>query len=63
MLAQTGTGTPPDGDTYVHELKWDGVRAVTAWDGESVAMRSRNDNEMSATYPELARGARMLEPA
>ena len=61
MLAQTGTGTPPAGDAYLHELKWDGVRAVTAWDGDSVSMRSRNDNEMSATYPELARGAHQLE--
>ncbi|NND04712.1 MAG: DNA ligase [Acidimicrobiia bacterium] len=62
MLAQTGSGTPPVGDTWLHELKWDGVRAVTSWDGAAVAMRSRNDNEMSATYPELARGARLLEP-
>ncbi len=62
MLAQTGTGTPPAGDSWLHELKWDGVRAITAWDGDSIAMRSRNDNEMSATYPELASGARQLEP-
>lgn len=61
MLAQTGTGTPPSGVEWLHELKWDGVRAITAWDGESLAMRSRNDNEMSGTYPELAASARHLD--
>lgn len=60
MLAQTGTGTPPAGDLYLHELKWDGVRAITAWDGESVSMRSRNDKEMAASYPELVAAAEQL---
>lgn len=62
MLAQTGGGLPPDSGEYVHELKWDGVRAITLWSGDSVAMRSRRGNEMSATYPELAAGATDLPP-
>ena len=62
MLAQTGTGTPPTSAGYIHELKWDGVRAVTAWDGDGVSMRSRNDKEMAATYPELVAAAQQLAP-
>ena len=36
---------------WVHEVKWDGVRAVASGDG---AIRSRNGNRIDAGYPELA---------
>lgn len=60
MLALAGKGEPPAGAEFLHELKWDGVRAVTSWDGVNVSMRSRTGKEMSATYPELASAARQL---
>lgn len=57
MLAQAGTGDPPSGPGWLHEIKWDGVRCILAYDGEVVAMRSRTGKQMSATYPELAAAA------
>ena len=36
---------------WVHEVKWDGVRAIVAGDG---SIRSRNGNRIEASYPELA---------
>lgn len=62
MLAQAGTGRPPAGDEWLHEIKWDGVRAVLGWDGETVSMRSRTGKDMAATYPEIAAAAVALEP-
>lgn len=35
---------------WVHEVKWDGVRAVVAGDG---SIRSRNGNRIDGGYPEL----------
>ncbi len=40
-------------------MKWDGVRAVVYVDGGRVHAMTRNDLEVSATYPEL----RELAPA
>lgn len=36
---------------WVHEVKWDGVRAIASGDG---TIRSRNGNRIEASYPELA---------
>lgn len=60
MLAQAGSGSPPLGSEWLHEIKWDGVRAVVAWDGLSGTVRSRAGNEMSAIYPELAQAVPAL---
>jgi len=62
MLAQTGTGEPPSGPGWIHEIKWDGIRAVAAWDGSDVVMRSRTGKEMARTYPEIAGAVRSLAP-
>ena len=35
------------------EMKWDGIRGIGFWDGERLRLRSRNGNDLSATYPEL----------
>jgi len=60
MLAQTGSGDPPEGPEWLHEIKWDGVRCLLSFDGASVTMRSRTGKEMAATYPEIAAAARRL---
>lgn len=39
------------GSDWVHEVKWDGVRAIASGDG---AIRSRNGNRIEDGYPELA---------
>ena len=35
------------------EMKWDGIRGIGLWDGERLRLRSRNGNDLTATYPEL----------
>ncbi|WP_431795503.1 ATP-dependent DNA ligase [Microbacterium enclense] len=35
------------------EMKWDGIRGIGSWDGERLRLRSRNGNDLTATYPEL----------
>jgi bifunctional non-homologous end joining protein LigD len=51
MLATAGD--PPTGE-WAFEWKWDGVRAVVATDGRSVRAQSRNGNDVTSSYPELA---------
>ena len=43
--------TDPD---WVHEVKWDGVRCLLTWDGQRTVLASRNGNDMTGRYPELA---------
>ncbi len=53
MLATLGP--MPDGPEWAYEFKWDGVRAVVSTAGERVRAMSRNDLDITASYPELAR--------
>ncbi len=53
MLASHGTHVPP-GEDWRHEVKWDGVRALTTVAGGVVTMTSRNANRITAAWPELA---------
>lgn len=45
--------TAPDGDDWAYEFKWDGVRAIVFVDGGRVRATTRNDKDLSATFPEL----------
>lgn len=51
MLATPGE--IPTGDGWAFEFKWDGVRAISYLAGSGVRVFSRNDKDVSATYPEL----------
>jgi bifunctional non-homologous end joining protein LigD len=51
MLATLGTLPPDDG--WGFEMKWDGVRAIVRVDRGRITVRSRNDIDMSTSYPEL----------
>src|SRR5271166_1313252 len=42
-----------DGEQWLYEIKWDGYRAIAFLDGGSVRLVSRNQNDLSAAYPEL----------
>jgi bifunctional non-homologous end joining protein LigD len=54
MLATPGElPSGADGASFAYEMKWDGVRAVVYVDGGRVRAMTRNDLEVSATYPEL----------
>lgn len=52
MLA-TLIDRPFDDDDWLYEIKWDGYRAITFLDGKSVRLVSRNQNDLTAAYPEL----------
>jgi bifunctional non-homologous end joining protein LigD len=54
MLATLRRGLPADRDRYGWEFKWDGMRAIAYVSGEQVRLVSRNNKEMTASYPELA---------
>jgi bifunctional non-homologous end joining protein LigD len=56
MLATLGPLPPPPGDDadWAYELKWDGVRAVAYLGAGPYRLLSRNEQDMSGRYPELA---------
>ncbi len=53
MLASKGTYVPP-GEDWVHEVKWDGVRALTDVRDGKLRMYSRNGNDITIAWPELS---------
>lgn len=52
MLCQSGS-LPADDDGWAFEFKWDGVRAIVYVEGGRVRITSRNDLDVSVSYPEL----------
>ena len=54
MLATLRRQLPADDHRYGWEFKWDGVRAIAYVSGKRVRLLSRNDNDMTGSYPELA---------
>jgi bifunctional non-homologous end joining protein LigD len=46
---------------WAFEMKWDGVRAVVYAEGGELTALSRNDNDITRSYPELADVATALE--
>ncbi len=59
MLATAGTA--PAGPGWAYEYKWDGVRAIVHADGQRVQVLSRNDRDVTASYPEIAEVAGLLD--
>jgi bifunctional non-homologous end joining protein LigD len=53
MLAVLST-LPSNQDQYGFEYKWDGVRAITFWDGKALKIHSRNQLDITRRYPELS---------
>ncbi|MDF1602946.1 DNA ligase [Nocardioides sp. YIM 152315] len=53
MLATRGARVPT-GDAWTHEVKWDGVRAITSVRGGTLRMTSRNENAITLAWPDLA---------
>jgi bifunctional non-homologous end joining protein LigD len=44
---------PTDDSKWAYEMKWDGVRALVAVEGGRITITSRNDNDVTVSYPEL----------
>lgn len=53
MLAKLGSGSGIDEDEWAFEMKWDGIRAVAVIDGKDVGLFTRNENDVTAGYPEI----------
>ena len=53
MLA-TRTLRVPTGEEWTHEVKWDGVRALTEVRDGALRMTSRNENAITIAWPEIA---------
>jgi DNA ligase D-like protein (predicted ligase) len=43
----------PEGPGWLHELKFDGYRALAIKTGDRIQLRSRNDNDFGARYPAI----------
>ncbi|HTF20301.1 MAG TPA: non-homologous end-joining DNA ligase [Chryseolinea sp.] len=52
MLSETGD-LPPKANDYVYEIKWDGIRALIAVEDENIVIKTRNQNDVTAQFPEL----------
>lgn len=50
----------PEGDEWIYEVKLDGYRALLLKNGDRVQIRSRNDKDLTHTYPSIATAARRL---
>ena len=53
MLATPSSTLPADEAGWTYEMKWDGVRVTGYAEGGRIRLMSRNDKDVTATYPEL----------
>lgn len=53
MLATRGL-VPPTDHSWVHEVKWDGVRAIVTVTPDGNRVQSRSERDITAGFPELA---------
>ena len=54
MLA-TLTDDVPKGDAWLHEVKWDGYRAIADVRGAETTLTSRNDNDLTVRFESVAK--------
>ena len=54
MLA-TLTDEVPNGDAWLHEVKWDGYRAIADVRGSEATLTSRNDNDLTRRFESVAK--------
>lgn len=47
---------PPVGENYLHEMKWDGIRALISLEDGAIRIRTRNHLDVTAQFPELLLG-------
>ena len=57
MLANAIRQLPGEADEYVAEVKWDGMRSVTAVSGGHIRIWSRNGRDVTTAYPEFGAAA------
>lgn len=54
MLASLAGGVPR-GDGWLYEVKWDGYRAIGSVRGGEAALTSRNGNDLTGRFPDVAK--------
>ena len=59
MAARLVSALPRGGD-WIYEVKFDGYRALLIKDGDRVQLRSRNDRDLTATYPAIVSAGRRV---
>lgn len=52
--------TPPVGEDWIYELKFDGIRLIAVKNQGEVKLLSRNENELAARFPEAAEAVKAL---
>lgn len=52
MLSESAS-SPPVEDDHIYELKWDGIRALITLEEGQIRLRTRNQNDITAQFPEL----------
>ncbi|QKW55079.1 DNA ligase D [Stenotrophomonas sp. NA06056] len=53
-------GAAPDGERWLHEIKWDGYRLLADLHEGEVKLRSRNGLDWTADFPEVVRAVQAL---
>src|SRR5450759_5682860 len=53
MLASAGT-VIPSGPEWTHEIKWDGMRVLADVADGRLRLSSRNENDVTTSFPELS---------
>jgi bifunctional non-homologous end joining protein LigD len=56
-MLSTTAGVPPVGEGWVFEPKWDGYRAIVTVSGGEVTLTSRNGNDLTERFRDVARAA------
>lgn len=46
-------GAPPQGPGWLHEVKWDGMRVLTDVHDHTLKLYSRNETDVTVSFPEL----------
>jgi bifunctional non-homologous end joining protein LigD len=52
--------SPPAGNEWLHEIKWNGYRLLAELRGGNARLRSRNGQDWTARFPEIARALENL---
>jgi bifunctional non-homologous end joining protein LigD len=55
MMATVAEPPPPRGESWLHEVKWDGYRALCYVRGGEVKLVSRNGNDLTGRFSTVAR--------
>jgi len=59
-MLSTLADAPPEGDDWVYEIKWDGMRVLLFLDGGRVRLVSRRGNDCARQFPELTAAQQSL---